>query len=141
MPVLLEEVVSSRPLLLICFLEVPELSPILDFLENLAGTCILFSIPEIADHGFGERIVFNADFSCLLFDERYLRGEGKSKRKKKKQFYKNAPNSKVFNFNFIFIFYYWFPFIACSHSYLCLLQATGGAKEQHPPHQQNVEQL
>jgi hypothetical protein len=73
-PVLLE-VVSSLPLFLICFLEVPELSPILDFLENLAGTCGLFSICDIADHGSGERIVYSADLSCLLFDERYLRGE------------------------------------------------------------------
>jgi hypothetical protein len=64
-------------------------------------------------------------------------GQGKSKRKKKKRFYRKAQDSKVF----IFIFIYWFPFIACSHSYPSLLQATGGAKEQYPPHQQNVKQL
>ena len=71
---LLLEVVNSQSLFLICFLEVPELSLILVFLENLAGTCGLFSICANADHGCGQRIRFSVDWSCLLFDEKYLRG-------------------------------------------------------------------
>jgi hypothetical protein len=75
---LLDVVPQHRPFLLIFFLEVSELNPLVECLENLAGTCGLRSICETsvnADLGFCERIVFSADFSRLLFDERYLRGE------------------------------------------------------------------
>ncbi|GLT69285.1 hypothetical protein SLA2020_414460 [Shorea laevis] len=72
-----------RPLILICFLEVAELNLLNDWLENLAGTCALGILSETessnttvkADHGFRERIDVSADFSRLLFDERYLKGE------------------------------------------------------------------
>jgi hypothetical protein len=75
-----EVVRKRRPFLLIFFLEVSELNSLVELLENLAGTCGLRSICETsvnvnADLGFCERIVFSADFSRLLFDERYLRGE------------------------------------------------------------------
>jgi hypothetical protein len=74
----LKDYTVHQPLLLICFLEVPELNSLLECLQNLARSCGLRSECETtvkAGHGFCERIVFSSDFSCLLFDERCLRGE------------------------------------------------------------------
>ncbi|XP_059430210.1 uncharacterized protein LOC132163845 [Corylus avellana] len=68
---------------LIRFLEVPELKIVLEFLEEVASACALHCLGAIFSEdddqrcwGYSrERIVFNSDFSALLFDDRLLRGE------------------------------------------------------------------
>ncbi|XP_059436579.1 uncharacterized protein LOC132169580 [Corylus avellana] len=71
----------DKTLLCICFLDAPWLWKALEFLETLAFSCGLNNIAEESvldsDQAFcvKERIVFSSNFSCLLLDERLLRGE------------------------------------------------------------------
>lgn len=71
---------------LIRFLEVPELNRVLEFLEDLASACALDCLGAILSEddvrgnkwfwgNARERVVFSTDFSALLFDDRFLRGE------------------------------------------------------------------
>lgn len=77
-----------RSLPLICFLEVPELNSVFEFLEDLAGVCQLGCHGEITsededDSYRGNKllwitpqtIVLSWDKSTLLFDHRFLGGE------------------------------------------------------------------
>lgn len=66
----------------VCFLDVPDLKHVLEFLGNLAsayGLHCLRDCEESDDQGFWadvrETIVFSGDFSILIFDERLLRGD------------------------------------------------------------------
>ncbi|XP_059455087.1 uncharacterized protein LOC132185313 [Corylus avellana] len=71
----------DKTLLCICFLDAPRLCNVLEFLETLASSCGLYYIAEESvldsEQAFcvKERIVFSSNFSCLLLDERLLRGE------------------------------------------------------------------
>ncbi|XP_059430163.1 uncharacterized protein LOC132163809 [Corylus avellana] len=69
---------------LICFLEVPELNSVVEFLEDLAGVCQLGCTSEDEDDGdrgnkllwiTPQTIVLSCDKSTLLFDDRFLGGE------------------------------------------------------------------
>jgi hypothetical protein len=80
----LEQHWSNKTLHLICFLEEPELLYIFDFLvKNLEISCGLRCLYNsfAVDIARGElissyeRVVISDDFSCLVFDERMLRGE------------------------------------------------------------------
>jgi hypothetical protein len=70
---------------LICFLEVPELNSVLEFLEDLAGVCALGCLGEITWEDDGvrdnqlllitpETIDLSCDKSALLLDDMLLRG-------------------------------------------------------------------
>ncbi|KAE7996053.1 hypothetical protein FH972_000802 [Carpinus fangiana] len=71
----------DKTLLCVCFLEAPWLCEALKFLETLASTsglkCIADDSVLDSEQAFcvKERIVFSSNFSCLLLDERLLRGE------------------------------------------------------------------
>jgi hypothetical protein len=67
----------------VCFLDVPDLKHVLEFLEDLGSAyelhCLRESEDQSDEQGFWadvrERIGFNGDFSSLVFDERLLRGD------------------------------------------------------------------
>ncbi|XP_059436581.1 uncharacterized protein LOC132169582 [Corylus avellana] len=71
----------DKTLLCICFLDAPRLCTVHEFVETLASSCGLYYTAEESvldsEQAFcvKERIVFSSNFSCLLLDERLLRGE------------------------------------------------------------------
>ncbi|KAF3949981.1 hypothetical protein CMV_024210 [Castanea mollissima] len=74
----------NRTLLSACFLDIPELNRVSKFLDDLDSICGLQCLCESLekDEARGEscvdnheKIVFNEDFSCVVFDKRMLRGE------------------------------------------------------------------
>ena len=74
----------NRTLLSVCFLDIPELNRVSKFLDDLDSICGLQCLYESLekDEARGEscvdnheKIVFNEDFSCVVFDKRMLRGE------------------------------------------------------------------
>ena len=74
----------NRTLLSVCFLDIPELNRVSKFLDDLDSICGLRCLCESLekDEARGEscvdnheKIVFNEDFSCVVFDKRMLRGE------------------------------------------------------------------
>ncbi|XP_030968561.1 uncharacterized protein LOC115989042 isoform X2 [Quercus lobata] len=81
---LLKEHWMDRTVLTACFLDISELNRVYEFLDDLHNICGLQSLsvslardevrgmPCVANH---EKIVFNEDFSCVVFDKRMLRGE------------------------------------------------------------------
>nr|POE81768.1 hypothetical protein CFP56_19967 [Quercus suber] len=81
---LLMEYGIDHTLLSVCFLDISELNLVLEFLDDLANICglrrLILSLAmekvkgerSVANY---EKIVFNEDFSCVVFDKRMLRGE------------------------------------------------------------------
>ena len=81
---LLKEHWMDRTVLLACFLDISELNRVYEFLDDLYNICGLQSLSIslardevrgmtcVANH---EKIVFNEDFSCVVFDKRMLSGE------------------------------------------------------------------
>ncbi|XP_050289726.1 uncharacterized protein LOC126727862 [Quercus robur] len=74
----------DHTLLSVCFLDISELNLVLEFLDDLANICglrrLILSLEmekAIGEHSVAnnEKIVFNEDFSCVVFDKRMLRGE------------------------------------------------------------------
>ncbi|XP_075665146.1 uncharacterized protein LOC142634765 [Castanea sativa] len=81
---LLKEHWMNRTLLSACFLDISELNRVFKFLDDLAHVCGLFglctSLAKDKVRGescvaYHEKIVFNEDFSCVVFDKRMLHGE------------------------------------------------------------------
>ncbi|XP_030969186.1 uncharacterized protein LOC115989568 [Quercus lobata] len=81
---LLKEHWMNRTLLSACFLDISELNRVLKFLDDLAHICGLYglcsSLAKDKIRGefrvaYHEKIVFNEDFSCVVFDKRMLHGE------------------------------------------------------------------
>jgi len=81
---LLMEYGINRTLLSVCFLDISELNLVFEFLDDLANVCglrrLVLSLgmeTAIGEHSVAnyEKIVFNEDFSCVVFDKRMLRGE------------------------------------------------------------------
>uniref|UniRef100_A0A7N2LN07 DUF629 domain-containing protein n=1 Tax=Quercus lobata TaxID=97700 RepID=A0A7N2LN07_QUELO len=81
---LLMEYGINRTLLSVCFLDISELNLVFEFLDDLANVCglrrLVLSLARetaIGEHSVAnyEKIVFNEDFSCVVFDKRMLRGE------------------------------------------------------------------
>ena len=81
---LLMEYGINRTLLSVCFLDISELNLVLEFLDGLANICGLWRLvlslameKAIGEHSVAnyEKIVFNEDFSWVVFDKRMLRGE------------------------------------------------------------------
>ncbi|KAF3969020.1 hypothetical protein CMV_007147 [Castanea mollissima] len=81
---LLMEYGINKTLLSVCFLDISELNLVFEFLGNLANICglqrLVLSLgteQAIGEHSVAnnEKIVFNEDFSCVVFDKRMLRGE------------------------------------------------------------------
>ncbi|KAL5806679.1 hypothetical protein ACOSQ4_029412 [Xanthoceras sorbifolium] len=77
---------GMKALQIICFLGASQLTEILTFLKDVAHTCSLTENIEmdnsmdenLNDHHMfyiKERVLFSSDLSCLLLDERVLRGE------------------------------------------------------------------
>ncbi|XP_023913275.2 uncharacterized protein LOC112024854 [Quercus suber] len=81
---LLKEHCMNQTPLSVCLLDISELYRVLEFLDDLDNTCGLQRIyksvnkdvvrSELCD-AYHEKIVFNEDFSCVVFDKRMLRGE------------------------------------------------------------------
>ncbi|KAK7813358.1 hypothetical protein CFP56_005391 [Quercus suber] len=81
---LLKEHWMNRTLLSACFLDVSELNRLFKLLDDLARICGLYglcsSLAKDKIRGescvaYHEKIVFNEDFSCVVFDKRMLHGE------------------------------------------------------------------
>ncbi|XP_075665108.1 uncharacterized protein LOC142634723 [Castanea sativa] len=81
---LLKEHRMDQTLLSVCLLDTSELSFVFEFLDELYNTCGLQRIYKSVDKDVVrgeprdanlEKIVFNEDFSCVVFDKRMLRGE------------------------------------------------------------------
>ena len=81
---LLKEHWMNRTLLSACFLHISELNRVFKFLDDLARICGLYglcsSLAKDKIRGescvaYHEKIVFNEDFSCVVFDKRMLHGE------------------------------------------------------------------
>ncbi|KAF3954843.1 hypothetical protein CMV_019864 [Castanea mollissima] len=81
---LLKEHYMNQTPLSVCLLDISELYCVLEFLDDLDNTCGLQRLyksvnkdvvrGELCD-AYHEKIVFNEDFSCVVFDKRMLRGE------------------------------------------------------------------
>ena len=74
----------NRTLLSACFLDISELNHVFKFLDDLShicGLCVLcFSLAKDKIRGescvaYHEKILFNEDFSCVVFDKRVSHGE------------------------------------------------------------------
>nr|XP_023875434.1 uncharacterized protein LOC111987922 [Quercus suber]POE82318.1 hypothetical protein CFP56_50289 [Quercus suber] len=81
---LLKEHWMDRTVLTACFLDISELNRVYEFLDDLYNICGLqsLSISLARDEvrgmtcvAYHEKIVFNEDFSCVVFDKKMLRGE------------------------------------------------------------------
>ena len=81
---LLKEHRLDQTLLSVCLLDTSELSFVFEFLDEIYNTCGLWRIYKSVDKDVVrgepcdanlEKIVFNEDFSCVVFDKRMLRGE------------------------------------------------------------------
>ena len=81
---LLMEYGIDHTLLSVCFLDISELNLVVEFLDDHANICglrrLILSLvmdKAIGEHSVAnnEKIVFNEDFSCVVFDKRMLRGE------------------------------------------------------------------